>query len=42
MESKDEMKKRGMKSPDKADALMLGFADAGVIDQSYLTKISTR
>jgi hypothetical protein len=33
IESKDDMRKRGMPSPDRADALMLAFADAPVIDE---------
>lgn len=30
IESKEDMRKRGLPSPDKADALMLAFADVGV------------
>jgi len=32
MESKEEMKKRGVKSPDKADALALAFMDSPLIE----------
>jgi hypothetical protein len=31
VESKDEMKKRGLRSPDKADALMLAYGAEGRI-----------
>jgi hypothetical protein len=33
IESKDDMRKRGMPSPDRADALCLAFADLAVVDR---------
>ena len=37
IESKDEMKKRGLRSPDRADALVLAFAKTGrVVDRNAL------
>jgi hypothetical protein len=33
IESKDDMRKRGMPSPDRADALCLAFADLPVVDR---------
>jgi hypothetical protein len=33
IESKDDMRKRGMPSPDRADALVLAFADLAVVDR---------
>lgn len=43
IESKEEMKKRGFPSPDRADALMLAFAETEEpYDDSYLAEISMR
>ena len=35
VEGKDEMKKRGVTSPNRADAFLLTFADVGVVDDSW-------
>jgi hypothetical protein len=35
VEGKDEMKKRGQRSPDVADAFVLTFAEAGAIAGGY-------
>jgi hypothetical protein len=40
IESKDEMKKRGLRSPDKADSLAIGWSAGRVTEEPKITIIS--